>query len=431
MSRSAPILSIGFLLIALGAGACVFGASEEQDDVASQAKGKANVLRVEPKNAEIVCGSDTAEVQLYLDDLEQRASVLDPNETRGIAGFQVILRYDPAILRLGPEPRIELNGSLDSFDVDADGVTRSFFAVDDVDDYLGRALIGAVSVGGELGSPSKQEEGPDPVANGAPILLMTVHFQTIGHGSSAITITEHDEELPLNLDRSGIIDPGGEMYEPLTLQNSALLVKGGACPEAPPITPRPTPGPTATYPVEPTATPIVWNTVVAPPAPDAGRLDCPEGWVAFSDEQERYSICFPGDFGASASSLALNAAAPRSAGQTDNLISLAISWDPSPGTIYYPPNDENCKEYQGSGHLSATFVTVALGGGDIGACLSEGRLEDGMPIASIQSAIPLAKDGSPSEGYVRFDINFTSSTDLVEKQRQAEDILRTLIVNKR
>jgi hypothetical protein len=171
-----------------------------------------------------------------------------------------------------------------------------------------------------------------------------------------------------------------------------------------------------------TATPE-WNTVIAPEATEAGRSDCPSEWVAYRDPMDRFSICYPSSFAATASTDALNA----SSGEIDG-ISVVVSWDPRPYSIYHPPSEENCQYYTVMGNVSTEFVVLTIGAEETPVCYGVGRLENGVPLGSLQGAIALAEDGSDSEGYVRFSLGFTSETDLAAQRGAAEQLLETLRV---
>ncbi len=180
----------------------------------------------------------------------------------------------------------------------------------------------------------------------------------------------------------------------------------------------------------PQPTLAVWKTVMPQDAAAAGRTDCPQGWAVYEDPQRRFSICYPAEFSATASDFAVNIHSPASPGQKLDLISLAVGWDTSPGTIYYPPNPENCDRYPVEGHISSSFVELTLSGSQVPACLSRGVLEGipAVPVASLQGAVPLAKGNSDREGFITFALNFTSS-DLANLPALGNEIILTLSVN--
>ena len=116
-----------------------------------------------------------------------------------------------------------------------------------------------------------------------------------------------------------LLDPAGQRYEPIRLESASLTVEGGDCPKPPPTTPRPTPRLTATAFVPRPPAPCPFSPVTAPLAPDAGRTDCPADWVAYTDSQDRFSICYPTDYSATASDRSLNASSPRISRATEGV----------------------------------------------------------------------------------------------------------------
>ncbi|HEX9642242.1 MAG TPA: hypothetical protein VGB13_13140 [Candidatus Krumholzibacteria bacterium] len=181
----------------------------------------------------------------------------------------------------------------------------------------------------------------------------------------------------------------------------------------------PTPGPAATYPVEPTPTPVVWNTVVAPEAPNAGRTDCPADWVAYIDGEGRFSICYPGTFSAQASTLSLNASSAPATDEADTSLSIVVSWGQRP-YFSLPPNEENCALVADSllGPTGSRAITLELSGRKVIACLNEGCVN------SIQGSTTLAEDGSDKYGYVRFTVNYSGPT--AQASAEALAILNSL-----
>ncbi len=59
----------------------------------------------------------------------------------------------------------------------------------------------------------------------------------------------------------------------------------------------------------------------------------------------------------------------------------------------------------------------------IGACFTEGSLT-----SSLHGVVPLAADGSDSEGYIRFSVNFIAP-DLSQLPQVGQRVLETLLVN--
>ena len=144
-----------------------------------------------------------------------------------------------------------------------------------------------------------------------------------------------------------------------------------------------------------------------------GASPCPAGWVGYVDPGGRFSICYPSEFSATASDDAVNLDSPRFPGQQAELLGLAVGWDATPGTAYYPPSAENCPQYLVMGQTASAFLELTLDGRAVPACFNQGRL-DGTPavaLGSVQGAIPVAADGSDSDGYIRFAANFTGQVE--------------------
>lgn len=190
--------------------------------------GAATVLRIQPVDAQVSCGLGGAAAYIYLDDLQERPSPNSAAFSFGVAGWQLLLQYDPKVLRIQSPTDIELNPELSRQDADGDGITRSFFPVSNIDDAAGRALIGAASLV-PAGPQYSQEEGIDPVAKGESLLLTTVRFQTVGHGSTTLTLSDPGRTLQPALEPA-VADPSGKTYEPVTFKDAAVAVDGGDCP---------------------------------------------------------------------------------------------------------------------------------------------------------------------------------------------------------
>jgi hypothetical protein len=177
------------------------------------------------------------------------------------------------------------------------------------------------------------------------------------------------------------------------------------------------------------ARPTPWKTVTAPRAQSAGRSDCPAGWLVYDDPQDRFSICYPADYTATASDDAVNIDNPRAAGQTAGLIGLAVGWDATPGTASYPPSAESCpQEVLVMNQTSSELVELTISGRSTPACLSRGALDTAPPvtIGSLRGALPHAADGSEGEGYVRFEVSFTG---VEQTPVAAQAIIETLSIN--
>lgn len=194
----------------------------------------------------------------------------------------------------------------------------------------------------------------------------------------------------------------------------------------------PTPTPTSSEPEAiatssptslPPDAPPAWRTVTAPGAPGVGRTDCPEGWLAYADPQDRFSICYPSDFSASASDFALNANGPLDS-ETGTGLGVVLSWSERAGYFYGPPSPETCPNYTGivEGPLSSEFVQVPISGRLADACFTVGPIQ-----SSLHGTIPLAADGSEREGFVDFMLNFIAE-DLSIVPPEGKAILDTLAV---
>jgi hypothetical protein len=195
-------------------------------------------------------------------------------------------------------------------------------------------------------------------------------------------------------------------------------------------------GPTDTPEALPTDTvlsPPTWETVEPTPAAAAGRTDCPEGWLAYVDPQDRFSICYPGDFVVLAGADGVNVESPRAADQDENLYGVAVGWNDTPQSVYYPPNSDNCPQWA-VGDGAGEFLELSASGQTVPACLTQNVLEGtSVPVGNAQGAIPLAADGSADEGYIQFAIGFTGVTggDASQIPVPALEIFETLQITLR
>jgi hypothetical protein len=174
--------------------------------------------------------------------------------------------------------------------------------------------------------------------------------------------------------------------------------------------------------------PTPWRTVTAPQAQGAGRPDCPAGWLVYDDPQGRFSVCYPAGYAATASADAVNIDNPRTDGQTSGLIGLAIGWSAAGATASYPPTEDECAvDIRVMGQTSTGVAELAVGGGTTRVCVAGGALDSvpPVPVEQLRGALPLAADGSPDEGYIRFDVNYTG---VEETPQEALAILETLVV---
>lgn len=174
-----------------------------------------------------------------------------------------------------------------------------------------------------------------------------------------------------------------------------------------------------------TTTPAPWRTVVPQDAASAGRNDCPTDWAAYRDPQDRFSICYPADFGASASDVGLSASDPKSAEGDLPSLFVGVSWNASSGYGLGPPSAETCARYTDiveGPPVSSEFVELSFGDRTGIACFTVGRIQ-----SSLHGVVLMASDGTGEDGYVQFRIAFTAE-DLAKVPDEAEAILETLRV---
>jgi hypothetical protein len=168
-----------------------------------------------------------------------------------------------------------------------------------------------------------------------------------------------------------------------------------------------------------------WHTVTPSPASVADRHDCPDTWVVYVDPKDRFSICYAHSFSASASEFAVNIVSPGDrATRTLDGVTVIVGWDPTSGTIYSPPNAENCSQLTGVvvGPSTSTFLQVALRGTTAPACLTVGRIS-----SSAYGWIPLARDGSDRIGFIQYSVDYIAP-DMREIPTLGRLILSTLDV---
>jgi hypothetical protein len=397
-------------------------------DSSSAPSGKHTVLRVQ-SDSKATCGGIVV-ASIYLDDLQNRPSPYDDKHASGLVSFELPLTYDPKVLQIGDPSNVVLNDELDREDDDGDGVVRNWIPVSYINDREGWAMVAGSSYNPNSGGDDKlnHEEGLVPSQSGVPILLATVHFSVIGEGDSSINI-EAGPGGAFQRDVITLYDPDVKRYENVEVKAAQVEASGGDCSEVMTSTPIPTRAPAPTD--VPLATPTVpvWNTVEAPKATVVGRADCPANWVAYTDGEKRFSICYPAGYNATASDFAVNIHSPRTANELNDLIAVAVSWNSTPGTIYYPPNAANCDRNAVMGQTTTVFVELTVSGRRVPACFSQGRLEGatGVPIGAVQGALPLASDGSDTEGFIQFAVNFTGS-DVTVIPAAAQAVLDTLKV---
>ena len=342
---------------------------------APQPAGAETILSIDPAEQTVACGREPITIRVFLDDLPARPSLLQPDVSYGITGFQFLLRYDTDIVRIAdPAVDVKLNAALDEEDPDGDGLTRTFFLVSDIDDFAGEALLAGLSLPPGGDGVNNFEEGPDPVANGEPLLLLTVRFLTVGQGTTVLTLRDPAGTRHPGLEEPQVADPAGNHYELVTVRNATLTVEGGDCPQVPPATPRPTPTPRPTVPPVPTLGPAPTPAPVTPvPAADAGRADCPQDWAAYNDPDGYFSLCYPADWTAKSSppqayfGHTLSLQSPDSSADGANSVHMVVYWsDSSPfdlGLI-----SERCA-LERSSWQEVREVALTLAGRTIAACV--------------------------------------------------------------
>ena len=177
-----------------------------------------------------------------------------------------------------------------------------------------------------------------------------------------------------------------------------------------------------------TPTSVPWKTVTAPEAPAAGRDDCPQDWLAYTDPGDRYSICYPADSRVTASDLALNVRSPEPASQEQAGFTITVSWEERLGV---EPSQESCPDLvTGMGHVSSTFVELNLSGRAVPACDWQSATDGipSLPLGSRQGVIPVADDGSDRVGFISFVIYF-GGPDVPRVPDLGQAIVDTLSVN--
>lgn len=417
-SRRLLLAGVAVALVAAVSGALVAIGLGDDDEATAPPSGSRTVIRIEPVDDTVSCGPGGAAAYIYLDDLQHRPSPNDPSVAYGVAAWQLALEYDPAVLRIANSTDVELNPQLSQEDADADGIARSYFPLANLSDAAGLALIGAASLvsgGAEL----SREEGVDPVAKGEPLFLSTVRFQTVRHGTTTLTLGDPASMVPGPL-QPGIYDNESKPYEPLVFTDATITVEGGDCPELALNTPLPTVRRTSTPLVEPTRTPVAWQTVEPIDAPSAGRDDCPIDWVAYTDPQDRFSICYPADWKA--------ISAPPDA---DLGTVLEVHGRFASITAYGRPTSYFSEERQDRCSIApdwdeARQITVTIAGRAVEACtgLETLRSPDSPPLRSIFAEVPLA----PGEGFITVFLTQPEGAAFATERDRAASALDTLRV---
>lgn len=144
--------------------------------------------------------------------------------------------------------------------------------------------------------------------------------------------------------------------------------------------------------------------------------------MVYVDPHDRYSICYPKEFTATGSDLAVNIRSPRNAGQRDEPLTVVISSGRSAEQFYGPPSPETCEFYTDivEGPTSSTFFEVELANRLVPACFTVGPIQ-----SSLHATVPVALDLSDRDGGVNFAVMFISP-DLGTVPALGLSILETL-----
>jgi hypothetical protein len=386
-------LAIAAVAVVGGLAATAFG---PEDGAPAKPSGKETRIRIEPQKDNVACSGDKQAVDVFLDDLRPR-----PN---GLAAFQVTLVYDPSILRVEEPEDAQMNPALASAQT-AGGMRAFMPAPTTIDNLEGYVFMGAVGI--PQGEPfNAAAQGLDPVARGEPILLFTVNFQTVGEGTSPLTVYRGEEPSP----KAGalgvqVVDYAGQVYAPVTITDSSLTVTAGKCTPAPAVTARPTQVLPTPF---PTRTPVVVPTpqqVTPVPTVEAGRPDCPDGWAAFNDPDGRFSLCYPSALRgiserSSLTGTAVQLAPPDFAtSRPEERVFLLASWrswswaqQPGPGAL--------CAGFAQTGEVSRQEGKMTVSAIEASTCLTEvHQIDPGVGVSDridyyqLMVEIPLASGG--------------------------------------
>jgi hypothetical protein len=352
--------------------------------------GERTVLRLEAVDAEVPCGPGGATVFIYLDDLEDRPSPLDADQSFGLAAFELPLTYDPAVLQIGEPINIELNSQLSREDSDGDGVPRTWIPTSYINDTEGWAMLAAVSFNPNAGAGEEEsnEEGLVAAAKGAPILLLTVRFQTVGEGTSRVAI-EPGLGGPFARGEVSLHDPGLAKYEEVTAEAATITVSGGDCSGIATSTPLPTRAPPATLAPEPTR-PIPSPMPLTPtPAADGGRPDCPQNWAVYRDRDRDFSLCYPPAWSATTSPPDADLGTVITLSGAGGA-SLTVYWRPS---SYFDSPDFQDRCRVAPAWEEADQIEVTIAGVTVPACTGYETLRapDAPPLRSTFAEIPVGE----------------------------------------
>jgi hypothetical protein len=443
MKRRVLLLTV----LALAATAAVIGvlaatAFGPEGSASAKPTGKETRIRIQPQQDRVACSGDKQAVDIFLDDLQARPSKANPAANEGLAAFQLTLLYDPSVLRVEDASDVLLNPVL--ADVQTAGGMRAFIpAPVTIDNLEGYVFLGAVGIPqGESFDPAAT--GIDPVARGEPMLLFTVRFQTVGEGTSKLSVYRPEEASP-KAEAMGeqLLDYQAKEYAPVVNTDSSLTVTAGKCAPALPVTPLPTQALPTPFPT-PTA-PVVqpWQDVTPVPAVDAGRTDCPEGWNAYNDPDGHFSLCYPPGLNVRTG----GANPPRQGavvtiftppgtvgpdGIQDDALTLRVRWNSFSNFGLGPPGPATCQEYTGGAYpslvTSSEFVAIMTEAGNAPTCATTAAVSvGGRQIKSFHGEIPLRSDEQSVSGYLSVSGNLTGPGFSAGFQAW-RDILQTLSV---
>jgi hypothetical protein len=420
-----------------GLAATAFG---PEDGSVAKPTGKETRIRIEPQKDSVACSGDKQAVDVFLDDLQARPSAL--------AAFQLTLLYDPSILRVEKPEDAQMNPALAS--AQTAGGTRNFIpAPVTIDNLEGYVFMGAVGIpegvheGVREGEFDPAAQGLDPVARGEPILLFTVNFQTVGEGTSALSVSRPEEgpQKPWAPELE-VLDYAGQPYAPVVVTDSSLTVTAGDCAPAPAVTARPTQVLPTPF---PTRTPVIVPTpqqVTPVPAAEGGRPDCPEGWNAYRDPDDHFSFCFPPGLSVVTSRVAdpelggvsVNLGVPVSGSEPSapNRVLMALGWGVDP--VFNPALDlvELCPVAPLLRRQETSVpVEIQIGGRKAVGCAATGADDiSGPPVNVLLVQIPVSAAEGPDEGYVKLKMSIIGP-DIGPVEAQGRAILDTLVVVER
>ncbi len=370
------------------------GLSPGGEEGVTKPSGSRNVLRVEPVLSSVSCSDQKRTVLIFLDDLEARPSLTGAEANRGFAGFELTLHYDPKILQIEVPLDVRLNPELSLEDPDGDGLARNFIpGPTTIDNFAGTVYMGAVGIGPGT-EEGKSEEGPDPVAKGAPLLLFSVEFLTVGEGTSPLTVTG-----------AGLADSAVGHYTPLEIREGGMTVSGGDCAEPLPATPRPT---QVLTPPPSTVTPVVVSTpvkVTPVPAGEGGRPDCPEDWAVYNDPDGHFSVCYPQSWYTvtsrlgpdSGRSVSVSNFRPGTSTGPDNPIFVTLIWRSPRERPYLEAS--HCEQFEGVWGVPVERITLAVAGTEGDGCRALGTSMN-VDEGSFELLVPSDLDGGVIEVFV-------------------------------